>query len=245
MTSSRLFKFKNINKYVTSFLGTLVGFIVLLSVPASADSVNRMVFMGYDPSVSNNSAAYSMDEAYSGGGYLSYSYLQQVSPTSNPYIIQEGGSRIVVLLNDGTVLTKDDPYSNWVTQTTGARWVTIGSNGELMVIDSAGNAYSKMGTYDPWVQQTSGGSVKDVAVGGNGRLMVIDSAGNAYSKESTYDAWMEQVTGAKWIGVGSSGRMVVVDSAWNIYYKDLPNLVWNIAYGPGLGQSDAYYVGIN
>ena len=211
---------------------------------ASAESLNRILVMSLDAN-DTNPTAYSLDQSYSIGGYYS-GWVKQISQASNPYVVKVGGDRIMALLNDGTLLTKDSIYSNWVTQTTGVQWIDIGANSEMMIINSAGNVYSKKGLYDPWVQQTSGGGARDIAVGGNGRLMVIDSASNAYSKESTYDAWIKQVDGARSVGVGSTGRMVVVNGDYEVYYKDAPTLDWNIIYRSNYPNKNySFWININ
>ena len=213
---------KTIRRPKILFLSSLTVYAVSLFVfgsgTASALTSNRLMVMSLDGS-DTQTTVYSVDQTYSsGGGYYS-GWLKQISAASNPYVVKIGGERIVALLNNGTLLTKDSLYANWVTQTTGVLWVDVGANGEMMLINSAGNAYSKVGLYDPWVQQTSGGGTIDVAVGGNGRLMVIDSAGNAYSKDSTYDSWIKQVDGASEIYLGAGGQMGVINSAGNAYTK--------------------------
>jgi hypothetical protein len=105
----------------------------LIPMRTYADSVNRITSMALDSQ--NQSAAYSIDPAYTGGGYYSYSWTEQISHGSNPYVMINGGNRMVALLQDGTVLTKNSPYENWITQTTGARWISVGNNGEMMAID--------------------------------------------------------------------------------------------------------------
>ena len=222
---------------------TLLICFLLLPGDVSAGSSNRISVMSIDAGT-NDATAYLVEEA-SYGGYYSNSWIKQVSSASKPLVMRVGGERIMVLLQDGTLLTKDSPYANWVTQTTGVLWITAGSNGEMMLINSDGNVYSKKGLYDTWVQQTSGGGAEDVAVGGNGRMMVIDSAKNAYSKESTYDAWIKQVNGAVAIDVGASGRMVVINSNYEVYYKDLPTLGWNLAYRPNYPQNSSFWIEIN
>ncbi len=226
-----------------SLFTALIVFLSLIPGYVSANALNRITIVSLD-AYESNMTAYSLDEDYY-GGYYSWSWLKQVSPDSDVFTIRAGGDRMMVLLNNGTVLTKDSPYADWVTQTTGVQWTAIGANSEMMIINSAGNVYSKKGLYDPWVQQTSGGGANDIAVGGNGRLMVIDSAGNAYSKESTYDAWIKQVDGAKDIDVGITGRMVVINSNYDVYYKDAPTVGWNLIYRSNYPQNYNLWIDMN
>jgi len=214
---------------VIKSLFALFTFLLSFNSLALASS-NTIVGLAYDYS-SGMGSLYSINPG-ADGSYNSSQWVMQVSSASNPFVLRTGGNRFMALLHDGTLLTKDGTYGNWITQTTGVRWAEIASSGEMIIINSAGNVYTKVGTYDPWVQQTSGGGAHDIAIGGNGRLMVIDRDNNAYSKESTYDAWVLQVTGAKWIGASATGRLIVDDSSFNLYYKDYTYATWNRIAGP-------------
>ena len=215
---------------VIKSLFALFTFLLSFNSLALASS-NTIVGEVYDHDPSNRNSLYSINPG-ADGSYNSSQWVMQVSSASDPSVLRTGGNRFMALLNDGTLLTKDGTYGNWITQTTGVQWADIASSGEMIIVNSAGNVYTKVGTYDSWVQQTSGGGAQNIAIGGNGRLMVIDRDNNAYSKESTYDAWVLQVTGANWIGASATGRLIVDDSDFNLYYKDYTYSTWNRVASP-------------
>jgi len=83
-------------------------------------------------------------------------------------------------------MNRTDP---WVQQTSGGgtKQFEIGGNGRLMVIDSAGNAYSKESTYDAWIKQVDG--AVDIDVGTSGRMVVINSNHEVYYKDLPTLGW--------------------------------------------------------
>jgi len=116
-------------------IATLLISFLLLSGNAEAGSLNRISVMSIDSaeySTTFDATAYLVEEA-SYGGYYSSSWIKQVSSASKPLVMRVGGERIMVLLEDGTLLTKDSPYAHWVTQTSGVLWVDIGENSEMML----------------------------------------------------------------------------------------------------------------
>ena len=222
-----------------AFLTALVSIVISYGQIAQAGSTNRLMVLSIDAdtpcSIGDQcgSTGYSLEPSYSSDGGYFFSWIKQVSPNSDAFKVRVGGDRMIALLNDGTVLTKDSIYENWVTQTTGARDIAIGANSQMMIVNSAGDVYSKLGLYDSWVQQTSGGNARSIAVGGNGRLMVVDSAYNAYSKDSTYDSWTKQVDGALYVVVGRTGQMGVINIVGNAYSKFNRTEAWVQQTGGG------------
>jgi hypothetical protein len=204
----------------TDQVGTRIGASLLVS---SFSNPDRMMM------IDGSNHAYSEDLPSSNG------WLSQIGSPATANSVAVGGNRMMAIWTNGVTsytVSKDSPTSAWVNQTTGAQAIAVGANSEMMVIDSAGGAYAKMNTYDPWVKEIGGGA-KDISIGGNGRLMVVDSANNAYSKEGLYDGWRLQVVGAKDVEVGPTGRMMVIDSAGNVYQKDNPTDPWVQQIGGG------------
>jgi hypothetical protein len=69
----------------------------------------------------------------------------------------------------------------------GAKNIAVGGSGRLMVIDSAGNAYSKESTYDAWIKQVDGATW--IGIGSTGRMAIIDGSFNLYYKDAPTLIW--------------------------------------------------------